>query len=52
MTLTPTNETIKHEIMQKKDPKGKKRATMIWNIKVRCKDSIYQISIRLTRAGD
>jgi hypothetical protein len=24
MTLAHTNETIRHEIMQKKDPKGKK----------------------------
>jgi hypothetical protein len=30
MTLTPTNETIIREIMQKKDPKGKKSVTMIW----------------------
>jgi hypothetical protein len=30
MTLAPTNETIICEIMQKKDPKGKKSATMIW----------------------
>ncbi len=30
MTLAPTNETIIREIMRKKDPKGKKSATMIW----------------------
>jgi hypothetical protein len=30
MTLAPTNETIRREIMQKKDPKGKKIAAMIW----------------------
>jgi hypothetical protein len=30
MTFTPMNETIRREIMQKKDPKGKKSATMIW----------------------
>jgi hypothetical protein len=29
MTLAPTNETIRGEIMQKKDPKGKKGATVI-----------------------
>ena len=30
MTLAPTNETIRREIIWKKDPKGKKIATMIW----------------------
>jgi hypothetical protein len=30
MTLAPTNEAIRREIMQKKDPKDKKGATMIW----------------------
>ncbi len=30
MTLAPTNETIRCETMWKKDPKGKKNSTMIW----------------------
>ncbi len=31
MTLAPTNEAIRREIMRKKDPKGgKKDATVIW----------------------
>jgi hypothetical protein len=30
MTLAPTNETIRRETMQKKDPKSEKNATMIW----------------------
>jgi hypothetical protein len=30
MTLAPTNKTIRCEIMQRKDPKGKKSANMIW----------------------
>jgi hypothetical protein len=30
MTLAPMYETIRREIMGKKDPKGKKIATMIW----------------------
>jgi hypothetical protein len=34
MTLAPTNEAIRHEIMQKKEPEGKKIATMIWECHV------------------
>jgi hypothetical protein len=30
MTLTPTNETMRCEIMRKKDPKSKKSAPVIW----------------------
>ncbi len=30
MTLAPIDEAIRHEIMRKKDPKGKNSATMIW----------------------
>ncbi len=53
MTLAPTNETIRCEIMQKKRPRGEKKVPLWFgNIKVRCKDSIYQISVRLMRAGD
>jgi hypothetical protein len=40
MTLAPMNETIRREIMWKKDPVGKKIAIMIWECKVRWKDSI------------
>ncbi len=51
MTLAPTNETIRCEIMQKKTQRVKKVPLWFGNIKVRCKDSIYQISVRLTRVG-
>jgi hypothetical protein len=30
MTLASMNENIRHEIMQKKDPKGKTSAIMVW----------------------
>ncbi len=30
MTLAPSNETIRREIMRKNDLKGKKSATVIW----------------------
>jgi hypothetical protein len=40
MTLALTNETIRREIIWKKDPVGKKIANMIWECQVRCKDSI------------
>jgi hypothetical protein len=40
MTLAPTNETIRHEIMWKKDPVGKRIANMIWECQVWCKDLV------------
>ncbi len=36
----------------KKDLKGKKVSLWFGNVKVRCKEFIYQISVRLMRAGD